>query len=199
MFESRPTWARTASRRRSARRPRPWTAWARAAERRAGAWSNPSASGYPSESLRRGRGRFAGTESDGGESRSRARRRRARRLRAGQRPAAPALQRRELRHRLALELRERPQRAPERHDGGHGDVAREAEQLLDFRFLGHGQRRDRPAVAFVARGHEDVPGERVNRGAADHADAIGERKSRRLNSSHIEKSYVDFCRNKNYE
>src|SRR5213592_4253324 len=48
----------------------------------------------------------------GGESRWRARRRRAPRLGAWQRPAAPALQRRELRHRLALELRERPQRAP---------------------------------------------------------------------------------------
>src|SRR4030095_15022292 len=56
---------------------------------------------------------------------------------ATERRAAPALERRELRHRLALELGELLHGPAQRHDGGDGHVLGNVEQLLDLRLLGH--------------------------------------------------------------
>jgi hypothetical protein len=51
-------------------------------------------------------------------------------------------------------------------------VAGNAEERLDLRLLGGGQGGDGAAEAFVASGHEHVPRERIDRGAAHHPDAL---------------------------
>src|SRR5207302_7962819 len=90
----------------------------------------------------------------------------------GERGAAPALEHRELVDRLALQLRQRLHGTTERHDGGDRDVGRDAEQRLDLGLLGDGQRGDGAAETLLAGGQQDVPGERIDRRAADDAHAL---------------------------
>src|SRR5262245_40933912 len=89
-----------------------------------------------------------------------------------ERAPVPSLEPRELGDVLALELGELTDRSPERHDGSDGHVTGNAEELLDLRLLGHGQRGDGAAEALVASREQDVPREGVDRGAADDADPV---------------------------
>src|SRR5207253_1253480 len=85
--------------------------------------------------------------------------------------AAPALEHRDLRDGLARELGELFRWLAERHDCGHGNVRREAEERLKLRLLRNGHGRNGPAEPFATRGEQDVPHERVDRGPADNSDA----------------------------
>src|SRR5262249_6189120 len=107
-------------------------------------------------------------------SRASARRRMPSRRRRAERRAAPALEHRELRHRLSPEPCDPLDGAPERHERRDGDVARNAEQRLELRLLRDRERGDGAGEAFAARGEQDVPGEGIDRRAADDADAVEE-------------------------
>src|SRR3990172_895236 len=95
-----------------------------------------------------------------------------RRLLACQRRSAPALEHRELGDCLACELRKSLRGLAERHDRRDGDMAGNAQKLLQLRLLRHCLRRDGSAVPFVTGGQQDVPRERIDRPSADDADSL---------------------------
>jgi hypothetical protein len=60
----------------------------------------------------------------------------------------------------------------DRQQSGDRVVIRYSEQLSHARLLGHRGGGEHAAEALVARGQQDVPCERVHRGAGDQADAV---------------------------
>src|SRR5882757_4275355 len=73
---------------------------------------------------------------------------------------------------LARELADLLDRFADRQDGGDRIVVGYAEQLLDARLLGHRHRGEHAAIALVARSEQDVPDERIHRGARNDTDAV---------------------------